>query len=173
MPIPLRADFDAQMVWVAAKRSKDGAQARRLLALAATYEDATRTEAAKIGGVTLQIVCDCVLKFNAHGRRSDRSKAAGKSASAERYAPSRVGRIHRERSDPCHSRRECDGGSSAATLPSRWPRSPSHGKCSRRVYASSQNYGHSLHQRQRETFDNHVFKGKRQEECVQMPEKTA
>jgi len=51
MPIPLRADFDAQMVRAAAKRSKDGAQARRLLALAAIYEGATRTEAAKIGGL--------------------------------------------------------------------------------------------------------------------------
>src|SRR5246127_5924398 len=67
MSIPLRADFDAQMVRAAAKRSKDGAQARRLLALAAIYEGATRTEAAKIGGVTLQIVRDWVLKFNAHG----------------------------------------------------------------------------------------------------------
>src|ERR1700723_2518629 len=67
MPIPLRADFDARMVRAAAKRSKDGPQARRLLALAAIYEGATRTEAAKIGGVTLQIVRDWVLKFNAHG----------------------------------------------------------------------------------------------------------
>jgi transposase len=67
MPIPLRADFDAQMVRSAAKRSKDGPQARRLLALAATYEGATRTEAARIGGVTLQIIRDWVLKFNAHG----------------------------------------------------------------------------------------------------------
>ena len=67
MAIPLRADFDAQMVRAAAKRSKDGGQARRLLALAAIYEGATRTEAAKIGGVTLQIVRDWVLKFNAHG----------------------------------------------------------------------------------------------------------
>ena len=25
------------------------------------------------------------------------------------------------------------------------------------------------HQRQRETFDNHVFKGDRQEECAEMP----
>jgi transposase len=67
MPIPLRADFDARMVRAAAKQSKDGAQARRLLALAAIYEGATRTEAAKVGGVTLQIVRDWVLKFNAHG----------------------------------------------------------------------------------------------------------
>jgi transposase len=67
MPIALRSDFDAARVRSAAKRSKDGAQARRLLALAAIYEGATRTEAAKIGGVTLQIVRDWVLKFNAHG----------------------------------------------------------------------------------------------------------
>jgi transposase len=67
MPIALRCDFDAARVRSAAKRSKDGPQARRLLALAAIYEGATRTEAAKIGGVTLQIVRDWVLKFNAHG----------------------------------------------------------------------------------------------------------
>ena len=52
MPIPLRADFDARMMSAAAKRSKDGAQARRLLALAAIYDGATRAEAAEIGGVT-------------------------------------------------------------------------------------------------------------------------
>ena len=67
MPIPLRTDFDAEMVRAAAKRSKDGPQARRLLALAAIYEGGSRTEGAKIGGVTLQIVRDWVLKFNAHG----------------------------------------------------------------------------------------------------------
>jgi len=67
MPIPLRDDFDADTVRAAAKRSKDGPQARRLLALAAIYEGASRTEAARIGGVTLQIVRDWVLKFNAHG----------------------------------------------------------------------------------------------------------
>ena len=67
MPIPIRADFDARMVRAAARRSKDGPQARRLLALAAIYEGASRTEAAKVGGVTLQIVRDWVMKFNAHG----------------------------------------------------------------------------------------------------------
>lgn len=34
--------------------------------MASIYEGATRTEAAKIGRVTLQIVCDWVLKFNTH-----------------------------------------------------------------------------------------------------------
>jgi hypothetical protein len=42
MPIPLRADFDAQMVRSVARRSKDGPQARRLLALAAIHKGATR-----------------------------------------------------------------------------------------------------------------------------------
>ena len=68
MPIPLRADFDARMVRAAARWSKDGPQARRLLALAAIYDGASRTEAAKIGGVTLQIVRDWVLEVQtAHG----------------------------------------------------------------------------------------------------------
>jgi len=67
MAIPLRVDFDAAMVRAAARRSKDGPQARRLLALAAVYEGATHTQAAQIGGVTLQIVRDWALKFNAHG----------------------------------------------------------------------------------------------------------
>ena len=35
--------------------------------MAAIYEGASRTEAARIGGVTLQIVRDWVLKFNAQG----------------------------------------------------------------------------------------------------------
>jgi hypothetical protein len=42
-------------------------QARRLLALAAIYDGATRTEAAMIGGVGLQIIRDWVLHFNERG----------------------------------------------------------------------------------------------------------
>ena len=55
--IPLRQDFDAPQLRGLAKRTKDGPQARRLLALAAIYDGATRTEAAKIGGVGLQAYC--------------------------------------------------------------------------------------------------------------------
>ena len=54
MPLSLREDFEA-------------GQARRLLALAAIYDRSTRTEAAKIGGVTIQIVRDWVMKFDAYG----------------------------------------------------------------------------------------------------------
>ena len=37
-----------------ARKTKDGPQARLLLALAAIYDGASRTEVAKIGGVTLR-----------------------------------------------------------------------------------------------------------------------
>lgn len=67
MAIALRTDFDAGSLRAAARRSKDGAQTRRLLALAAIYDGASRTQAARIGGVTLQIVRDWVMKFNAAG----------------------------------------------------------------------------------------------------------
>jgi hypothetical protein len=67
VPIPLRRDFSAAQLRGLAKKSKDGPQARRLLTLAAIYDGATRTEAAKIGGVGLQIIRDWVLRFNARG----------------------------------------------------------------------------------------------------------
>jgi hypothetical protein len=53
MPVPLRTDFNAATLRAIARQTKDGPQARRLLALAAIYEGATRTEAARIGGVTV------------------------------------------------------------------------------------------------------------------------
>src|SRR5258705_11678956 len=66
-PIPLRRDFDASRLRSLAKKTKDGPQVRRLLALAAIYDGAARTEAAKIGGVGLQIIRDWVLHFNERG----------------------------------------------------------------------------------------------------------
>src|SRR5580704_4862511 len=54
--IGLRDDYGSAGLRAAAKRSKDGPQARRLLA-----------EAARIGGVGLQVVRDWVVKFNAQG----------------------------------------------------------------------------------------------------------
>jgi transposase len=67
IPIPLRRDFSAPRLRGLAKKTKDGPQARRLLTLAAIYDGATRSAAAKIGGVGLQIIRDWVLRFNAHG----------------------------------------------------------------------------------------------------------
>lgn len=86
--ISLCTDFDAQQLRLAAKRTKDGAQARRLLVLAAIYDGASRTEAAMIGGVTLQVVRDWVLRFNARGPDGlINGKAPGK--------PSRLNDTHR------------------------------------------------------------------------------
>src|SRR5687768_2312794 len=65
--VPLRSDFDGAQLRALAKRSRDPDQTRRLLALAAIYDGASRTEAAQIGCVTLQIVRDWVLRFNAKG----------------------------------------------------------------------------------------------------------
>jgi putative transposase len=67
MPIPLRSDFDATALRGLARKTKDGPQARRLLAVAAVYEGCSRAEAAQIGGVTRQVVRDWVVKFNARG----------------------------------------------------------------------------------------------------------
>jgi hypothetical protein len=67
VPIPLRGDYDAVELRGLAKKTKDGPQARRLLALAVIYDGGTRSEAAKLGGVGLQIVRDWVLRFNTRG----------------------------------------------------------------------------------------------------------
>ena len=67
IPVALRGDFKASQLRGLARKTKDGPQARRLLTLAAIYDGATRTEAAKIGGVTLQIIRDWVMRFVARG----------------------------------------------------------------------------------------------------------
>ena len=67
MAIALRRDYDAAGLRSISRKTKDAPQARRLLALAGIYDGATRTEAAKIGNVTLQIIGDWVVKFNAEG----------------------------------------------------------------------------------------------------------
>ena len=65
--LPLRTDFDAKSCRLAARHAGDASQARRLLSIAAIYDGAGRDEAATLGSVTVQIVCDWVKKFNAHG----------------------------------------------------------------------------------------------------------
>ena len=65
--VALRGDFKASQLRGLARKTKDGPQARRLLAVAAIYDGAPRTEAAKIGGVGLQIIRDWVMRFNARG----------------------------------------------------------------------------------------------------------
>src|SRR4051812_30395742 len=67
MPVPLRTDFDANALRAIARTAKDGPQARRLLALAAIYDGATRTAAARIGGGTGQIGRDWGGEVKGHG----------------------------------------------------------------------------------------------------------
>jgi len=65
--IGLREDFGSAGLRVLARSSKDADQARRLLALAVIYDGGRRTDAARTGGVGLQIIRDWVLRFNASG----------------------------------------------------------------------------------------------------------
>jgi transposase len=66
-PVQLCEDYDAPDLRALAKASRDANQTRRLLALAAIYDGASRREAAKIGGVGVQTVRDWVLAFNVEG----------------------------------------------------------------------------------------------------------
>src|SRR3974390_2177420 len=65
--IAVRRDYTASEVRHLAKRAKDAAQARRLLAIAAVLEGTSRTEAAKIGGMDRQTLRDWVIRFNDQG----------------------------------------------------------------------------------------------------------
>ena len=65
--ISLREDFDGERLRRLTRQTKDAAQARRLLALASIYDGGSRSDAARLGNVTLQIVRDWVMRFNERG----------------------------------------------------------------------------------------------------------
>lgn len=65
--IGLRDGFDAVGLRRLARATRSANQGRRLLALAEIYDGGRRSDAARIGGVTLQIVRDWVVRFNARG----------------------------------------------------------------------------------------------------------
>ena len=65
--IPVRTDYSAGEVRQFARRAKDAAQARRLLAIAAVLDGHSREDAAKIGGMDRQTLRDWVIRFNAQG----------------------------------------------------------------------------------------------------------
>jgi len=108
MPNPLRADFDARKVRLAAQQPKDGPQERRLLTLAAIYEGASRVR--KAAPVT-EVPCW------AHARRKsfDPAKPAKAPIAHEAVRPPRA---HIARSRRSGRRRTC-----APT----WPRTPAAG----------------------------------------------
>ena len=82
--IALRSDFTGAQVRALARHSKDASQARRLLALAVIYVGGAHSEAARLRDVTLQIVRDWVLRFNAEGPRSLIVNRRGKGTPLER-----------------------------------------------------------------------------------------
>ena len=66
-PVKVRQDLSSDELRGVARSSKDAGQVRRLLAMAAILDGSSRSEAARIAGVTLQIVRDWVLRFNEAG----------------------------------------------------------------------------------------------------------
>ena len=65
--ISLRQDFNGLALRQLARQTKNADQARRLLALASIYDGGSRSDAARLGSVTVQIVRDWVLCFNERG----------------------------------------------------------------------------------------------------------
>ena len=68
--IPVRMDYTAGEVRRLAQRAKDAAQARRLLAIAAVLDGASREEAAKIGGMDGQTLRDWRFRQQLHSKNS-------------------------------------------------------------------------------------------------------
>ena len=60
----LRDDFDGAGLRRRARTTKSANQSRRLLALAEIYDGGSRSDAARIVGMTLQIVQDWAVRFN-------------------------------------------------------------------------------------------------------------
>ncbi len=98
LPLPFRADFDAAQLRPSARKTKKASQACRLLALVAVYDNVSRADAARIGGVTFQIVRDWVVKFNAQ-----RPEGV-----IDRKAPGRLDDSHRAAAEPSCTRRRRD-----------------------------------------------------------------
>jgi transposase-like protein len=66
--IAVRTDYTSAEVRRFAKRAKDASQARRLLAIAAVLDGASREGAATIGGMDRQTLRDWVIRFNDRGQ---------------------------------------------------------------------------------------------------------
>src|SRR3546814_15999979 len=84
--IGVRSDYTSADLRQFARRSDDADQVRRLLAVALILDGGSRSEAAKIAGVTLQIVRDWILRFN----------EGGPEGLATRKAPGRASNLNDE-----------------------------------------------------------------------------
>ena len=65
--IGVRSDYTSADLRHFVRRCRDADQVRRVLALAVILDGGSRSEAARMAGVTLQIVRDWVLRFNEGG----------------------------------------------------------------------------------------------------------
>jgi len=65
--VGVRSDYTSAELRRISRRCDDADQVRRLMALAVILDGGSRSEAAKVAGVTLQIVRDWVLRFNEAG----------------------------------------------------------------------------------------------------------
>src|ERR1700680_2414258 len=65
--IEVRTDYTSGELRRLAQRTKNAAQARRLLAVAAVLDGASREDAAKIGGMDRQTLGDWMIRFNEQG----------------------------------------------------------------------------------------------------------
>src|SRR5829696_7009804 len=100
--IELRTDYTSATLRLLAKRGKDTAQTRRLLAIAAVLDGGSRAEAAKAGGMDRQTLRDWVIRFNEQGPDGLGQQAL---AGCARQAHRRTQRISRPTGrggyDPC------------------------------------------------------------------------
>lgn len=77
--IEVLGNFSAGDLRRMARRSADADQARRLLSIAVILDGGSRSDAARISGVGLQVIRDWVLRFNEGGPEALRTrKAPGK-----------------------------------------------------------------------------------------------
>jgi transposase len=77
--IELRGEFSAGDLRRRARQSDDADQTRRLLSIAVILDGGSRSDAARTGGVGLQVIRDWVLRFNEGGPEALRTrKAPGK-----------------------------------------------------------------------------------------------
>src|SRR3974377_2612526 len=65
--LAVRWDFTSKAVRRRAQRARNAAQARRLLAIAAVLDGASREEAAEACGMDRQTLRDWVIRFNEEG----------------------------------------------------------------------------------------------------------
>lgn len=84
--VGVRPDYTSAELRRISRRCDDADQVRRLMALAVILDGGSRSEAARVAGVTLQIVRDWVLRFN----------EAGPAGLATRKAPGKASILNAE-----------------------------------------------------------------------------